>query len=116
MAEIDAKELGKEGEEQATAYLEEKGYEILARNYRYKRGEVDIIARLGDCMMFVEVKTRTSTDFGEPESFVTKRQQEIIMATANEFIFQRNWQQSIRFDIIAIVPNVDLEHFEDAFY
>lgn len=116
MLKSEAKELGKEGEEQAVEYLEKKGYEIIARNYRYKRGEIDIVARLADCMMFVEVKTRTSTDFGEPESFVTPRQQEIIIATANEFIFQRHWQQSIRFDIIAIVPDVEIQHFEDAFY
>jgi len=116
MVQIEPKELGKEGEILAVEYLSEHGYEIIARNYRYKRGEVDIIARKGDCLVFVEVKLRTNTEYGEPETFVTRRQQQIIMTTANEFVFQRNWQQSVRFDIIAIVPGIDLQHFEDAFY
>lgn len=116
MVQIEPKQLGKEGELMAADYLIAQGYEIIARNYRYKRGEVDIIARINDCMVFVEVKLRTNTEYGEPETFVTRRQQQIIMTTANEFIFQRNWQQSIRFDIITIVPGEDLQHFEDAFY
>ncbi len=116
MRPTDHKEIGNDGEQKAAAYLRDKGYEIVTNNYRYKRGEIDLIAKKGDLMAFVEVKTRNNLDFGNPESFVSRRQQELILETANDYLMGVDWEGPIRFDIIAIVPGTEIKHFEDAFY
>ncbi|WP_242926120.1 YraN family protein [Pontibacter vulgaris] len=109
---------GLNGESMAAAYLQEKGYTILSRNYRYKRAEIDIIAEKPGLLVFVEVKTRTSDKFGFPEEAVTMKKQELILAAAEEFILQKGWEQDIRFDIISITLSnpPELHHIEDAFY
>ena len=71
-------QLGKKGEELAVNHLLKKGYNILERNYRFDKAEVDIIAQKKDILAVVEVKTRTSADFGNPESFVSKKKDSII--------------------------------------
>ena len=111
--------FGKLGEDRAAAHLIEKGYEILARNYRYKQSEIDIICQKNGLLVFVEVKTRSSRGFGEPESFVSQSQQAAIHRAAEAYMDEINWPGDLRFDIIAIVKNRDseeLEHLEDAFY
>ena len=65
--------LGQQGEALAVTYLAEKGYQILETNWRFKRAEVDIIAKLGQVLVFIEVKTRTTDYFGSPEEFITKK-------------------------------------------
>ena len=64
---------GNKGEDQAAEFLQRKGYEILARNYRYKHSEIDLIVQKSDLIVFVEVKTRSSSGFGEPEAFVDSK-------------------------------------------
>ena len=66
-------DLGKSGEEIAAAYLEKRGYTVLARNYRYLKAEVDLIAQFGNSIIGVEVKTRSSRDFGNPQEFIKKK-------------------------------------------
>lgn len=113
------KELGDKGEAIAANYLQKEGYRIEARNYRYSRNEIDIIARNENLLVFVEVKTRTSTYFGYPEESVTARKAALIMEAAENYIFENNWQGNIRFDIIAIEFNASqhqVHHFPDAFF
>ena len=93
------------------------GYEIIERNYRYKHSEIDLIAKNNGFLVFVEVKTRKSTKFGQPEQFVTPHQEAKIREGAEEFILKANWEGPIRFDIVSIVTgrSVSVTHFEDAF-
>lgn len=116
MCPTDRKEIGSDGEQKASAYLQSKGYQIVSTNYRYKRGEVDLIVKKGRLLVFVEVKTRNNLKFGNPESFVSSRQQELILEAANAYMTDSDWQGLVRYDIIAIVPGKEIEHFEDAFY
>jgi len=107
---------GKKGEDLAAEFLIRNGYEILRRNFTFRRSEIDIIAYKGDWLLFVEVKTRSTTDFGHPEEFVEKAQASRIMLAAEEFIFTTNWRGHIRFDIISVQIGTQPEivHFEDA--
>ncbi|MEM8894262.1 MAG: YraN family protein [Bacteroidota bacterium] len=116
MCPTDRKEIGSDGEQKASDYLQDKGYEIVSTNYRYKRGEVDLIAKKGSLLVFVEVKTRNNLQYGNPESFVSARQQELILEAANAYMIDTDWQGLVRYDIIAVVPGKEIEHFEDAFY
>ena len=109
---------GKEAEGRAEAYLREKGYVVRERNYRWGRGEVDLIVERDGFLLFVEVKVRTSVRFGYPESFVTCVQQERYHEVATYYVEDKGWKGPIRFDIIAITPrggSWDIVHFEDAF-
>jgi putative endonuclease len=109
---------GSRGEDQATAYLREQGYAIIRRNFRIGKAEIDIIARKGDLLVFVEVKTRTNDAFGYPEEFVNRRKQGMILNAADAYIQHTNWKEDIRFDIIAITMTCppELFHIEDAFH
>ncbi|MGL1887540.1 MAG: YraN family protein [Reichenbachiella sp.] len=109
-------ELGQKGEDQAVKYLIDKGYEIVCRNYRYKRAEIDIISKRDNCMVFVEVKLRSSKKFGHPEESVSNNQKNMIISAAEEFLLTIDWQQNIRFDIIAIDGKDNITQFEDAFH
>ena len=111
-------ELGKQGEELAVQYLTDKGYEILERNWRNIHKEIDIIAKDGETLVIVEVKTRQNDDHGEPDLAVTKRKQRMLIAAANAYLFKTNIDIETRFDIVSIVfsngePVID--HIEDAF-
>ncbi|MCX6268988.1 MAG: YraN family protein [Bacteroidetes bacterium] len=112
-------ELGKAGEEAATNFLEEKGYRILERNWRFGREEIDIIARDGNFVVIVEVKTRTSNVFSEPEAAVTKSKQRILIRAANAFVNYRRQGGEVRFDIVTILirpEGTTINHIADAFY
>jgi putative endonuclease len=111
--------LGPEGEALATAYLMGKGLTILHRNYKTPFGEADIIARQGTTIIFVEVKTRTTTAFGEPFEAVDRRKQERLRRIALYYQKQHGGAElPIRFDVISIkrVGNdTSIEHITDAF-
>jgi putative endonuclease len=109
---------GNYGEQLAAEFLAEAGYEILARNFRYKHAEIDIIARKEGLLVFVEVKLRSSKFFGVPEEFVGPEKEEKIREAAEHYMEEKNWQEDIRFDIIAILtkPEIEIAHFQDAFY
>lgn len=113
------KQFGELGEDIAAGYLEGKGYQIIVRNYRYGKTELDIIAKCGNQLVFIEVKTRTSDQMIYPEQAVGRVKQRNIRLAAENFIEENQITIPARFDIIAVVKNdtkFDIEHFEDAFY
>ena len=110
--------LGQAAEDLASNYLQKQGFTIVARNYRYQRAEVDIIAQKKGLLLFLEVKARSSDQFGYPEAFVTPQQKALIHAAAEDYILAQQWEEAIRFDIIAVFNRngqMKLTHFEDAF-
>jgi putative endonuclease len=112
-------ETGKKGEDLAVKFLEEKGFEIIERNFRWKRYEIDIVAKKEPFLVFVEVKTKTNTTFGYPEDDVTPRKAAQVMAAAEEYVYATGWKKEIRFDIVAVVLKgdlVEIEHILDGFY
>lgn len=113
-------DLGREGEVIAKQYLENNGYEVLDENWTFGKAEVDLIVYKDGVMVFVEVKTRTSVAFGQPEDFVQKAKQKQMELASTEYIALMNHQNDIRFDIIAITftknKNYNLNHIEDAFW
>jgi putative endonuclease len=114
------KETGSFGEKKAVQFLLDNGYQLIATNWRYLKAEIDIIAKKGDWIVFVEVKTRATSDFGNPEDFVSSRQQKMIINAAHEFIVKNDIDEEARFDIIALIVEgtkvKSIEHIEDAFY
>lgn len=111
-------DLGKLGEDLAVQYLTDKGYEILERNWHNIHKEVDIIAKDGQYLVIVEVKTQQNDEYGEPDLAVTKRKQRMLIAAANAYISRKELDMETRFDIISIVVKDSdpvIEHIEDAF-
>ena len=111
-------ELGKQGEEIAAQYLIEKGYEIVERNWRNKHKEIDIIAKDGKDLVIVEVKTRQTDEYGDPDIAVTRQKQRRLISAANAYLFQNKLDIDTRFDIISIIFKEDkpvIDHIEDAF-
>ncbi len=113
-------ELGTLGEELATQFLLREGYTILERNWRFQKAEIDIIAQKEeDTIVFIEVKTRNSAFFGDPQSFVTPSKIKLLVKAANEYLIKNELQIEARFDIVAVLKNKKqehIEHFENAFY
>ena len=113
-------DLGFKGEAIAKTYLEKLGYEILDENWVHGKAEIDLIAYQDKKIIFVEVKTRTSTAFGLPEDFVSTAKQKQMDLAANEYIEIMNHQGEIRFDIISVLfdkqNNYTIKHIEDAFW
>lgn len=116
----DHNELGKLGEQIAAQFLLENGYTILERNYFYDKAEIDIIAQKEeDIIVVVEVKTRNSAFFGDPQSFVTPGKVKLLVKAANEYMISNDLAKDVRFDIISVLKNSTTEkteHFENAFY
>jgi putative endonuclease len=97
------KEIGQKGENLAVAYLQNLGYKVLERNYRCKLGEVDIIARDNDTLVFIEVRTRSSLDFGLPQESINRRKRHQISKVALEFMLRKKMKNiPARFDVVAI--------------
>jgi len=113
-------ELGKKGEEIAINHLIDKGYTILETNWRYKRAEVDIIAKEGQTLVFVEVKTRSTEIWGQPALAVTPKKERLLVDASGVYMEQINHDWEVRFDIISIVIINDqykeIKHFKDAFF
>lgn len=112
---------GQRGEAIAQNYLEEQGLVIAERNWRWKRAEIDVIAWDGEALVFVEVKTRTSDQFGRPETFVDRKKEDLLAAAAAAYMASVGHEWEIRFDVIAILLDpfseaFQLEHFRDAFF
>jgi putative endonuclease len=104
------------GENLAAEFFVSKGFSVVARNYRWKKGEIDLIVQRDNWLIFVEVKTRNSNAYGEPESFVSDQQGRLIYSAAEEYIFSSDWQGHVRFDIVSVKPGPvpEIVHFEDA--
>lgn len=120
MSESRQQVIGKWGESLAADFLSKKGYKILARNFRTEYGEIDLIVTREDVLIFVEVKTRTSNEFGYPEDAITKQKREHLLDSAQAYLqnhpeFEGDW----RIDVIAIwrkdrnAPQ-QIIHFENA--
>lgn len=115
------KEIGDFGETVACEYLEELDCDILERNFSAKPGEIDIIAQDGDCLVFVEVKTRKSNAYGEPSEFVDYKKQQRIIKTAMCYTDVMN--REVRFDVIevfytvsdGIFRTIKINHIKNAF-
>lgn len=116
---MNKEELGKYGENLAAGYLQKQGYKILRRNYRYLKAEVDILASIDELLVVVEVKTRNSSAFGDPQSFVNKGKVKLLVQAADHYLQEQALDAEVRFDIIAILKNKQqekIEHIKDAFY
>ncbi len=99
-------ELGKEGEEYATKYLQSKGYKIVQKNFYCKQGEIDIIAKEKEEYVFIEVKTRQNLHYGTPAEAVTQKKQKHILKATKYYIYSHHLEnQYIRFDVIEIYKN-----------
>lgn len=119
---LSKEELSKKGEQLAADFLEEKGYEIIERNYRYGHGEIDIIALdpKDNFTVFVEVKTRQNLYFGEPEYAITKKKQQQVKKVAELYLYDKEIEQiDCRFDVVAILLEDEdkpvINHYENAF-
>jgi putative endonuclease len=112
-------ERGKKGEQIAEKYLRKNGYDILEMNYRAGKSEIDLICKQANTLVFVEVKARTSSKFGQPEEFVGEAKATKIIEGAEAYILENSWDGAIRFDIVAVLMlthKTEVNHFEDAFY
>jgi putative endonuclease len=112
-------DLGKLGEELAVEFLRKEGYEILETNWTFQKAEVDIIAQKENTLAIVEVKTRSSLDFGLPQDFVKPKKIQLLVKAVNEYVISNNLDIEVRFDIIAIHKegkSFVIEHLKDAFY
>jgi putative endonuclease len=112
-------DLGKQGEQLAVEFLQKNGYEILETNWTFQKAEVDIIAQKGSILAIVEVKTRSSIDFGLPQDFVKSKKIQLLVKAVNEYVIANDLEVAVRFDIVAIHKEANefiLEHLEDAFF
>lgn len=113
------KSLGKQGEDIAVHYLQRKGYRIVQRNYHSRYGEIDIVCRKNQDMIFVEVKTRSSDRYGSAEEAVTAVKQQRLRKTALTYLQQLDRPvRGLRFDVITVrfeVDEVVINHIENAF-
>ena len=115
----DHNELGKHGEELAVEYLQKNGYEILETNWFFQKAEIDIIAKKENTLAVVEVKTRSTVDFGLPQDFVKPKKIQLLVKAVNSYVTENDLDIEVRFDIIAISKQGQdfvIEHLIDAFY
>ena len=117
--EMQKKELGRKGEELAIRFLKKNGYRIIGRNYVCKMGEMDIIAKEKGTLVFIEVKTRTSTTFGPPQLAVDQKKQRQLSKVALNFLKEKRLEDvKARFDVVAILlgpKGEEMELIKDAF-
>ena len=117
------RETGERGEALALRYLEKKGYEALERNYRTRYGEIDLVVRRGGTLVFVEVKSRRGTGYGEPLEAVTPRKQERVRLMAEQYLAEKGPDfaesfEEMRFDAVGVLVGRrgrEVKHVEDAF-
>jgi putative endonuclease len=117
---MESYELGREGEEAAEVFLRQKGYYIIERNYRSHQGEVDIIARDGEFLVFVEVKNYSFRSYGTPAGAVRKNKKQSIIHAAQSYIYRKKIKDTYcRFDVVTLYRRADgsraIELYKDAF-
>lgn len=112
-------EFGKLAEELAEKFLVEKNYKILAKNFRFQKAEIDIIAEFQNQIIIVEVKARATDAFMLPQEAINKKKIRLLVAAANQFLEENNIHLDTRFDVISVLPNdngkLEINHIEDAF-
>jgi putative endonuclease len=112
-------ELGKQGEEMAVEFLRKDGYTILNTNWTFQKAEIDIIAKKANILAIVEVKTRSSLEFGLPQDFVKPKKIQLLLKAVDAYVNEKDLDIEVRFDIIAIHKegkSFVIEHLIDAFY
>ena len=112
-------DLGKKGEDLAVHYLEERGFKILERNWRFRHKEVDIIAREGSFLVIVEVKTRSTSAFGFPDESINDAKVDLLADAAEQYLEEKDIDLELRFDIISITMKGDIPsiyHVREAFH
>lgn len=114
-------EIGAIGERFAKAFLENEGYEIQESNWRFKKAEIDIIAKIDNILVFIEVKTRSYEYYGAPEQSITEKKEALLIDAAQRYMESIDYNWEIRFDIIAIIVDKvynlkRIKHFKDAFF
>lgn len=113
-------DIGQQGEALAQTYLNNAGFEILEQNWRHSKAEVDLIAKDGAILVFIEVKTRSYTYFGQPESFVTPKKKQLLAKAASVYMEQIGHDWEIRFDVVSVIlpegKPPQIQHFPDAFF
>lgn len=115
----DHNDLGKLGEELAVDFLQKNGYKILETNWTFQKAEIDIIAQTKDTLAIIEVKTRSSIEFGLPQDFVNPKKIRLLTKAVDNYVVEKNLDINVRFDIIAIHKenkSFVIEHLTDAFY
>jgi putative endonuclease len=115
----DRRGLGRHGEDLAARHLAAQGYEILERNWRCPAGELDLVARDGDCLAFVEVRTRRGPEMGSPEESVTLAKQARLVILAETYLLAHDWPGPWRIDVVAVEMDAHsrlqrLDHYENA--
>ena len=110
--------LGGQGETLAVAFLEGRGFQVRERNYRCAEGEMDIVAQQGDCLVFVEVKTRRGENYGGPEEAITRRKRERLLAVAAAYEQEHDDLPPLRrIDVVSVKLGADgpiITHLENA--
>ena len=113
-------DIGKKGEILASDYYRNLGGKVLERNYRYRRCEIDLIVKLNSKIIFCEVKTRRSVEYGYPENFLSSSQISRIILASEHYIYTVNWLGDVRYDLISInfclETNPEIILMEDAFF
>jgi len=112
-------ELGKLGEDLAVDYLKKNGYTILDTNWTFQKAEIDIIAQKENTLAIVEVKTRSSIDFGLPQDFVKPKKIQLLVKAVDAYVNAKNLDLDVRFDIVAVHKegkSFVIEHLIDAFF
>jgi putative endonuclease len=116
---LTSKSSGAWGEDLALRYLTRRGYRLVERNYRKRHGEIDLIVRSEETLVFVEVKLRRSTSFGDPLEAVTARKQATIRSLAEQYLAENQPDfDSLRFDVVGILATqteTRIKHIENAF-
>lgn len=110
--------LGEKGEQLAKAFLENEGYNIVALNWRANKFEIDLIAKDNEELVFVEVKTRSTAYFGDPEEAVTLKKQQHLINGADYYVQENEIDMECRFDVVAIILNEnqkEVKHIKNAF-
>ena len=112
-------ELGRRGEDLAANYLKSKGYQILNRNFRYRKAEVDIIARKCGILALVEVKTRNEAFYEGISETISRKKRNLLVTAADHYVLANSLDLEVRIDIITLIKTArgyTLEHIPDAFY
>lgn len=119
---VTTNDIGDRGEDAAAAYLKNRGYRVLARNYYFERNEVDLICRDSDDeLVFVEVKTRSGSGYGPPEAAVTEEKKQSLVTVARAYLHeQQSGDAPARFDVVTVLLADDqapkINHYENAFH
>ncbi|NLA24066.1 MAG: YraN family protein [Bacteroidales bacterium] len=110
-------EIGRKGEKLAAEYLIQKGYSLLETNWRHRKGEIDLIMKFENNLVFVEVKTRSRDKWNKPEEAIDRKKRKLLIETADAYLQTNSLNLNSRFDIISIILKntaYEIEHFENA--